>query len=112
MDFCPLCAALILPHCATRTAREQRTEFLAAGRRNLPGILQLRSQVHAIIPPHAEMDGYSELSFPLPSLLGPHPISIESSKLFLFLHSFFWALHPPASRLLLSWFRPKSRHVS
>jgi hypothetical protein len=35
------------------------------------------------------MDGYSELSFPLPSLLGPHPISIESSKLFLFLPLIF-----------------------
>ena len=79
----------MLPHRATRTAREQRTEFLAAGRRNLPGTLQLRSQVHAIIPPHAEMNGHSELSFPLPSLLGRHPISIESSKLFLFLQLIF-----------------------
>jgi hypothetical protein len=58
------------------------------------------------------MDGCSDLSFPLPSPLGPDPISIESSKLFLFSHSFSWALLQANSCVrqlrgfLLSRFRP------
>ena len=86
MDFCPF-RGPDAPFALRRSYHTAQPVLPVSSGPNfyLPGTLQLASQVHAIIPPHAEMDGCSELSFPRPSLLGPHPISIEPSKLFLFL---------------------------